>query len=101
MQGKPSSAIITYQRALTLNPSPEQRIRIRLTLGENFCAEPRSRRPGKIQNNFLRNLRLPRQSIRRSKVNCARTKTRRDQRSGQAVAFSNDKNIGHSTSNFK
>ena len=32
-EGKPSSAIETYQRALTLNPSPEQRIRLRLTLG--------------------------------------------------------------------
>ncbi len=33
MEGKPSSAIETYQRALKLNPSPEQRIRLRLTLG--------------------------------------------------------------------
>jgi tetratricopeptide (TPR) repeat protein len=41
MQGKPSSAIITYQRALTLNPSPEQRIRIRLTLGEKLLAQNR------------------------------------------------------------
>ena len=32
-EGKPSSAIETYQRALALNPSPEQRIRLRLTLG--------------------------------------------------------------------
>ena len=38
MQGKPSSAIGTYQRVLTLNPSPEQRIRIRLTLGEKLLA---------------------------------------------------------------
>jgi tetratricopeptide (TPR) repeat protein len=41
MQGKPSSAIETYQRALTLNPSPEQRIRIRLTLGEKLLAQNR------------------------------------------------------------
>ena len=41
MQGKPSSAIVTYQRALTLNPSPEQRIRIRLTLGEKLLAQNR------------------------------------------------------------
>jgi tetratricopeptide (TPR) repeat protein len=41
MQGKPSSAIGTYQRALTLNPSPEQRIRIRLTLGEKLLAQNR------------------------------------------------------------
>jgi tetratricopeptide (TPR) repeat protein len=41
MQGKPSSAIETYQRVLTLNPSPEQRIRIRLTLGEKLLAQNR------------------------------------------------------------
>jgi len=32
-EGKPSSAIDMYERALKLGPSPEQRIRIRLTLG--------------------------------------------------------------------
>ncbi|HTA94499.1 MAG TPA: TIGR03790 family protein [Verrucomicrobiae bacterium] len=31
-QGKPSSAIETYQHALKLNPSPQQKIRIRLVL---------------------------------------------------------------------
>ena len=41
MQGKPSSAIQTFQRALTRNPSPEQRIRIRLTLGEKLLAQNR------------------------------------------------------------
>jgi uncharacterized protein (TIGR03790 family) len=41
MQGKPSSAIQMYQRALTRNPSPEQRIRIRLTLGEKLLAQNR------------------------------------------------------------
>jgi uncharacterized protein (TIGR03790 family) len=35
-EGKPSSAIETYQQALKLNPSPEQRIRIRLTLGKKL-----------------------------------------------------------------
>ena len=40
-QGKPSPAIETYQRALTRNPSPEQRIRIRLTLGEKLPAQGR------------------------------------------------------------
>lgn len=39
--GKPISAIETWQRALKLNPSPEQRIRIRLTLGEKLIAENR------------------------------------------------------------
>jgi uncharacterized protein (TIGR03790 family) len=41
MLGKPSSAIETRQRALTLNPSPEQRIRIRLTLAEKLLAQNR------------------------------------------------------------
>jgi uncharacterized protein (TIGR03790 family) len=40
-QGKPSSAIENYQRALKLNPSPEQRIQIRLTLGEMLLAQGR------------------------------------------------------------
>ena len=35
-QGKPSSAVLTYQQALDLNPSPQQRIRLRLTLGERL-----------------------------------------------------------------
>ena len=37
-QGKPSSAINAYERALKLNPSPEQRIRIQLVLGEKLAA---------------------------------------------------------------
>ncbi len=37
-QGKPSSAIEIYERALKLNPSPEQRIRLRLTLGDKLQA---------------------------------------------------------------
>jgi len=41
LQGKPSSAIETYRRALTRNPSPEQRIRIRLTLAEKLLAQNR------------------------------------------------------------
>jgi uncharacterized protein (TIGR03790 family) len=40
-QGKPSSAILTYQNALTLNPSPGQRLRIRLALGEKLRAQAR------------------------------------------------------------
>jgi len=39
MQGKPSAAVDAYERALTLNPSPEQRIRLRLTLGELLQAQ--------------------------------------------------------------
>jgi tetratricopeptide (TPR) repeat protein len=38
-QGKPFSAVDTYQRALKLNPSPEQRVRLRLTLGEKLQAQ--------------------------------------------------------------
>ncbi len=41
MQGNPSLAIETYQLALTRNPSPEQRIRIRLTLAEKLLAQHR------------------------------------------------------------
>jgi tetratricopeptide (TPR) repeat protein len=41
MQGKPSSAIDTYEAALTRNPSPEQRIRIRIMLGEKLAASGR------------------------------------------------------------
>ena len=39
--GKPSSAIATYQNALKLNPSPQQRIRLRLMLGKKLEAEGR------------------------------------------------------------
>jgi len=36
--GKPSSAIDTWQNALKLNPSPQQRLRIRRTLAEKLLA---------------------------------------------------------------
>ena len=38
-QGKPDAAIEFYQRALKLNPSPEQRIGIRLALAQEFMAQ--------------------------------------------------------------
>jgi uncharacterized protein (TIGR03790 family) len=41
-QGKPSSAIHEYEQALELDPSPEQRIRLRLTLGERLVAQDRA-----------------------------------------------------------
>lgn len=41
-QGKPTSAIAAYQRALLLDPSPAQRLSLRLTLGEKFLAENRT-----------------------------------------------------------
>ncbi len=40
-QGKPSSAISTYEKALKLDPSPQQRIRLRLTLGEKLMEQNR------------------------------------------------------------
>ena len=39
MEGKTNAAVDTYERALTLNPSPEQRIRLRLELGERLQAQ--------------------------------------------------------------
>jgi uncharacterized protein (TIGR03790 family) len=38
-QGKPDAAIEFYRQALKLNPSPEQRIRIRLALGKELLAQ--------------------------------------------------------------
>lgn len=40
-QGKPASAILTYERALKLSPTPQQRVRLRLTLGEKLLASGR------------------------------------------------------------
>jgi len=37
-QGKPSSAVHAYEQALKLNPSPQQRIRLDLALGERLLA---------------------------------------------------------------
>ena len=39
--GKPSSAIESWQNALRLKPSPQQRLRLRLTLGEKLAAQGR------------------------------------------------------------
>ncbi len=39
--GKPSSGIESWQNALKLNPSPQQKIRLRLTLGEKLIAQSR------------------------------------------------------------
>jgi uncharacterized protein (TIGR03790 family) len=41
MEGKPSSAIDAYELALTRHPSPEQRIRLRLTLSDKLVAAGR------------------------------------------------------------
>jgi uncharacterized protein (TIGR03790 family) len=40
--GKPGSAIDAWQRALTLNPSPQQKIRLHRVLAEKLLAENRS-----------------------------------------------------------
>jgi uncharacterized protein (TIGR03790 family) len=37
-QGKPTSAAHTYEQALGLDPTPQQRVRLRLTLGEKLLA---------------------------------------------------------------
>jgi uncharacterized protein (TIGR03790 family) len=39
--GKPGSAIDAWQAALLLKPSPQQRLRLRLTLGEKLAAQDR------------------------------------------------------------
>ena len=41
-QGKPSSAVYAYGEALKLDPSPQQRVRLLLTLGERLVALDRS-----------------------------------------------------------
>jgi predicted Zn-dependent protease len=38
-QGKPNSAVYADRRALKLDPSPQQRLRLRLTLGERMLAQ--------------------------------------------------------------
>ncbi|HZF01797.1 MAG TPA: TIGR03790 family protein [Methylomirabilota bacterium] len=42
-EGKPSATIDFYERALQLNPSPEQKIRLRIALGEKLQAQNRNR----------------------------------------------------------
>ena len=41
-QGKPSSAIHAYQEALKLDPTPQQRLRLLLTVGEHLAALDRA-----------------------------------------------------------
>jgi uncharacterized protein (TIGR03790 family) len=40
-QGKPSSAVHAYEQALALDPTPQQRVRLRLTLAEKLLAMDR------------------------------------------------------------
>jgi uncharacterized protein (TIGR03790 family) len=48
-EGKPASAIDYYQQALKLKPSPQQRIRLRLTLGARLAA---ANRPAEACDNY-------------------------------------------------
>jgi tetratricopeptide (TPR) repeat protein len=52
--GKPASAIDYYQRALTLNPSAQQRVRLRLTLGTELTAEHRPAEAAEDYRQLLR-----------------------------------------------
>ena len=45
--GKPSSALFEYQRALNLNPSPQQRARLRLTLADRLTKTQGSDTPNR------------------------------------------------------
>jgi len=52
-QGKPSSAVDAWQRALTLNPSTEQRVRIRLVLAKKLLADGRKAEAIEDDNKLL------------------------------------------------
>jgi uncharacterized protein (TIGR03790 family) len=52
-QGKPSSAIHAYEAALKLETSPQQRIRLLLTLGEKLVALDRNDEAYQIYQQFL------------------------------------------------
>lgn len=48
-QGKPASTIATYERALKLDPTPQQRVRLRLTLADKLNA---ARRPADARQQY-------------------------------------------------
>lgn len=52
-QGKPASTIAAYQRALKLDPSPQQRWRLRLTLAEKFSIAKRNEEAEKQYTQLL------------------------------------------------
>jgi uncharacterized protein (TIGR03790 family) len=52
--GKPSSAVHAYQEALKLDPSPQQRIRIELALGEKLSGLDQAANAYAIYQNLLR-----------------------------------------------
>ena len=51
--GKPASAIRSYQSALKLTPSPQQRVRLRLTLGEKLTEQDRVDEAAENYRQFL------------------------------------------------
>jgi uncharacterized protein (TIGR03790 family) len=51
--GKPSSAIVTYERGLALTPSPQQRLRIRLALAERLAELGREQEAGEQLRRIL------------------------------------------------
>jgi hypothetical protein len=53
-QGKPSSAAQTYAQALKLDPSPQQRVRLRLTLAEKLIALDRQQEAYEHYQQLLR-----------------------------------------------
>lgn len=53
-QGKPSSAVHAYEEALKLEPSPQQRIRLLLTLGDKLAVLDRNDEAYEIYQQFLR-----------------------------------------------
>ena len=57
-KASPSSAIDLYERALKLNPSPEQRIRLRLTLGDKLEQQDQDQDAYDDYKNCSRNRRI-------------------------------------------
>jgi tetratricopeptide (TPR) repeat protein len=52
-QGKPSSAVEAYQAALKLDPSPQQRVRLQLTLAEKLFALQRNAEASDVLQQLL------------------------------------------------
>jgi uncharacterized protein (TIGR03790 family) len=68
-QGKPASAILACERALALDPSPQQRLRLRLTLGEKLLAAKRTDEARKnYEQLFAENPDYPETEIIRRKI---------------------------------
>ena len=61
-EGKPSSAVFAYSQALKLDASPQQRLRLRLTLVKSLWLWPARRRLSTITRSCSRNFRITRVS---------------------------------------